>query len=103
MESDSGTFLLTARKQKNKKSSHYVITMSQADVGKNSDLYLGKLRSSFLGLNFISYGTGLNPKKIDSAMPQVHAIQLARQEQVVVQYSSLLWGCKTRGPRKMSA
>merc|ERR1711972_799762 len=51
----------------------------------------------------MGYGTGLNPKKIDPTMQQVHAIQLARQELIAVQYSSSLWGSKPRGPRKMSA
>merc|ERR1712226_858332 len=71
--------------------------------GKENEFSLGKLRSNFLGLEFVAYGTGLNPKKIDPTMQQVHAIQLARQELIAVQYSSSLWGSKPRGPRKMSA
>lgn len=103
VESDSGVFLMTAKKQKHNKTSNYAISMSRSDAVKDSDSFLGKLRSNFLGLEFISYGTGLNPKKIDPTMSQVHAIQLARQEMVAVQYSSSLWGTKPRGPRKMFA
>jgi hypothetical protein len=103
MESDAGTFLLSAKKQKKNRTSNYWITMTQADVGKDSDAFLGKLRSNLFGLEFTCYGTGLNPKKIDPTMPQVHAIQLARQEMAAVQYSSSLWGSKPRGPRKMCA
>mmetsp|Transcript_53397 Transcript_53397/g.97627 ORF Transcript_53397/g.97627 Transcript_53397/m.97627 type:complete len:539 (-) Transcript_53397:82-1698(-) len=103
VESDSGVFLMTAKKQKHNKTSNYAISMSKNDAVKDSDSFLGKLRSNFLGLEFISYGTGLNPKKIDPTMSQVHAIQLARQEMVAIQYSSSLWGTKPRGPRKMSA
>uniref|UniRef100_A0A7S4SH78 Tubby C-terminal domain-containing protein n=1 Tax=Alexandrium monilatum TaxID=311494 RepID=A0A7S4SH78_9DINO len=104
LESDSGIFLLTAKKQKNNKTSNYAISMSKTDTGaKESEAFLGKLRSNFLGLEFTAYGTGLNPKKIDPGMSQVHAMQLARQELVAVQYSSSFWGSKPRGPRKMGA
>lgn len=105
LESDSGIFLITAKKQKHNKTSNYQISMSKTEtlIGKETESSLGKLRSNFLGLEFIAYGTGLNPKKIDPTMQQVHAIQLARQELIAVQYSSSLWGSKPRGPRKMSA
>eukprot|EP00931_Biecheleriopsis_adriatica_P073726 TRINITY_DN47959_c0_g1_i1.p1 TRINITY_DN47959_c0_g1~~TRINITY_DN47959_c0_g1_i1.p1 ORF type:complete len:512 (+),score=125.71 TRINITY_DN47959_c0_g1_i1:90-1625(+) len=104
LETDSGVFLMAAKKQKNNKTSKYVITMSKTDdTGKDADAYLGKLRSNFLGLEFVAYGEGMNPKKIDSSMSQVHALQLARQELLAVQYSSSLWGTKPRGPRKMGA
>eukprot|EP00929_Paragymnodinium_shiwhaense_P043379 TRINITY_DN2230_c0_g1_i1.p1 TRINITY_DN2230_c0_g1~~TRINITY_DN2230_c0_g1_i1.p1 ORF type:complete len:527 (+),score=132.37 TRINITY_DN2230_c0_g1_i1:143-1723(+) len=103
LESDSGVFMMTAKKQKHNKTSNYSITMSKVDSGKDSETYLGKLRSNFLGLEFVAYSEGLNPKKIDSSMPQQHMMQAARQEFLAVQYSSSLWGgSKPRGPRKMS-
>lgn len=101
METDSGIFLMSARKRKHNKTSNYAITMSQSEFDKDCDGFLGKLRSNFFGLEFVSCGAGLNPTKIDRSMPQSHAIQLARQELVAVQYSSSLWGVKPRGPRKM--
>lgn len=104
LETDAGVFLMAAKKQKNNKTSKYVITMSRTDdSGKDEEAFLGKLRSNFLGLEFMAYGEGMNPKKIDSSMSQVHALQLARQELLAVQYSSSLWGTKPRGPRKMGA
>mmetsp|Transcript_84980 Transcript_84980/g.134234 ORF Transcript_84980/g.134234 Transcript_84980/m.134234 type:complete len:488 (-) Transcript_84980:72-1535(-) len=103
LESDSGVFLLSAKKRKHNKTSNYSLSMSRVEDGNESDSYLGKLRSNFFGLEFTSYGTGLNPSKIDSSIPEAHAIQLARQELVAVQYSSSLWGSKPRGPRKMCA
>jgi len=104
LETDAGVFLMAAKKQKNNKTSKYVITMSRTDdSGKDEDAFLGKLRSNFLGLEFMAYGEGMNPKKIDSSMSQVHALQLTRQELLAVQYSSSLWGTKPRGPRKMGA
>lgn len=104
LETDAGVFMMTAKKQKHNKTSNYAISMSRAEASKDGEGFLGKLRSNFLGLEFTAYGSGLNPKKIDPQMSQVHAIQLARQEFVAVQYSSSLWGgSKPRGPRKMSA
>jgi len=102
MESDSGVFLMTAKKQKHNKTSNYAISMSRTEISKDDDTFLGKLRSNFLGLEFTAYGRGTNPKKIDSSVSEVHAMQLARQELVAVTYSSSLWGSKPRGPRKMS-
>jgi hypothetical protein len=103
METDAGVFLFSAKKQKHNKTSNYSLSMSKEGAGKDGDGFLGKLRSNFLGLEFVAYGTGLNPKKIDSSMSQVHAVQLARQELLGVQYSSSIWGgSKPRGPRKMT-
>jgi tubby-related protein 1 len=103
LESDSGVFLMSAKKQPHNKTSNYCISMSQSnDTAKCFEETLGKLRSDFLGLEFIAYGAGMNPKKIDAPMSQAHAIQLARQELLLVQYSSSLFGSKPRGPRKMS-
>merc|ERR1719359_507255 len=73
------------------------------DSNKTSDFYLGKLRSNFLGLEFTAYGAGMNPKKIDKEVSGGHAIQMCRQELLVVQYSSSLWAAKPRGRRKMNA
>ena len=33
------------------------------DSGKDEEAFLGKLRSNFLGLEFMAYGEGMNPKK----------------------------------------
>jgi len=104
LETDSGTFLMTAKKQKHNKTSNYNICASKTENSKDSDTWLGKLRSNFLGLEFVAFGTGLNPKKIDMSMGAAHALQLARQELCGIQYSSSLWGgTKPRGPRKMTA
>lgn len=105
LESDSGVFFMSAKKQSQNKTSNYAVSMSREELpgGKEGDSFMGKLRSNFLGLEFTAYGTGLNPKKIDQGMSQAHAIQLARQELLAVQYSSSLWGMKPRGPRKMAA
>lgn len=102
LESDSGVFLMIAKKQKHNKTSNYAISMSKSEMSKEADTFLGKLRSNFLGLEFVAYSSGMNPKKIDPWMAQYHALQLARQELVAIQYSSSLWGAKPRGPRKIT-
>lgn len=103
MESDSGVFLMTAQKQGQNKTSNYSITMSKTDTNKESDSFLGKLRSNFYGLEFVAYGPGLNPSKCDAKQPQSSAIQQAREELCAITYSSSMWGgSKPRGPRKMT-
>jgi len=103
LQSESGVFLMSAKKQTHNKTSNYTITMAQSEsmLTKDSDQTLGKLRSDFLGLEFVAYGSGMNPKKIETTSSH-NAIQLAREELLAVQYSSSLWGSKPRGPRKMT-
>jgi len=101
METDSGVFLMTAKKQKQNKTSNCTITMSPGETSKESEMFLGKVRSDFMGLEFVAYGPGLNPEKVDKKMSTIHAQQVVREELVAIQYSSSLWGAKPRGPRKM--
>lgn len=103
LQSESGVFLMSAKKQTHNKTSNYTVTMAQSEsmLSKDSDQTLGKLRSDFLGLEFVAYGAGMNPKKIETTSSH-NAIQLAREELLAVQYSSSLWGSKPRGPRKMT-
>lgn len=102
METDGGVFMMTAQKQKQNKTSNYAITMSQTQVTKDGEGFIGKLRSDFMGLEFVAYSPGVNPSKTNSKISQAEAIQAVRQELVAIQYSSSLWGSKPRGPRKMS-
>jgi tubby-related protein 1 len=99
MFSDSGVFLMTAQKQTKNKTSNYAITMSKT---KDAAAFLGKLRSDFLGIEWVAYGPGLNPSKVDSKLPPGHALQLVRQELCAIQYTSSKWGAGAKGPRKMS-
>jgi len=103
MESDDGIFLMTAQKQIKNKTPNYTIMMSKnpAKEVKDTDAFLGKLRSDFLGIEWVAYGQGLNPAKVDGKMSQAQAIQLVREELVAVQYTSSKWG-NAKGPRKMN-
>jgi len=98
MESDSGIFLMTAQKQVKNKTSNYAISNSKGG-GKDVDAFLGKLRSDFLGIEWVAYGPGLNPTKVDSKVG--HSLGNVREELVAVQYTASKWGATAKGPRKM--
>lgn len=100
MESDAGTFLMTAQKQVKNKTSNYAISMSKTS-GKDPDSFLGKLRSDFLGIEWVAFGPGLNPAKADPKTPQAQSMQMVREELVAVQYTASKWGATAKGPRKM--
>mmetsp|Transcript_32085 Transcript_32085/g.101894 ORF Transcript_32085/g.101894 Transcript_32085/m.101894 type:complete len:198 (-) Transcript_32085:248-841(-) len=74
--------------------------MSKAS-SKDADAFLGKLRSDFLGIEWVAYGVGLNPSKVDAKLPAAHTIQQVREELVAVQYTASKWGATAKGPRKM--
>jgi len=104
METDAGMFMMAALKQKQNKTSNYAISMLEGEaITKDCDGFIGKLRSDFMGLEFVAYSPGHNPSKLtkkEKAEPET--MQRLRQELVAVQYSSSLWGSKPRGPRKMN-
>lgn len=99
MESDAGTFLMTAQKQVKNKTSNYAVSMSRSQSGKDVENFLGKLRADFLGIEWVAYGPGINPTKTDKAAP--NAMQYVREELVAVQYTASKWGATAKGPRKM--
>ncbi|CAD8058431.1 unnamed protein product [Paramecium primaurelia] len=84
-------YLMSAKKRACNNTSNYIISQSRDDMEK-SDNFLGKVRSNFMGTEFILYDSGLNPEKTKDP-------QKFRQQLGVVQYESNLLGAK--GPRKM--
>jgi len=101
METDDRVFLMCAQKQSHNKTPNYSISMSKGQLGKGTDAFLGKLRADVCGLQWTSYGPGLNPTKADLKSKEAPAIQLVRDELVTIQYSASFWGSKPKGPRKM--
>jgi len=101
-------FLLAAKKRVMKRTSNYMITMTQGDlVGSEAEKEsIGKLRSNTWGTEFIVYDKGMNPTKIESAksmgfsgrMPSGNPDQI-RKELCAVTYAQNILG--TKGPRKM--
>ncbi|KAF6176634.1 hypothetical protein GIB67_034496 [Kingdonia uniflora] len=52
---DTGKFLLAARKYRRPTCTDYIISLSSDDMSKGSGTYIGKLRSNFLGTKFTVY------------------------------------------------
>jgi len=91
--SEGNTFLLAGKKRANSKTSNYLLSMNQDELSTHNPAYLGKLRSNFIGTQFVIYDTGLDPAK-KSARPDT-----IREELGVILYESNLLASK--GPRKM--
>lgn len=91
--SDTRAFLLAGKKRPGNKTSNYLMSMNEKELKTKSPAYLGKVRSNFMGTEFISYDKGLNPKRKAATM------ETFREELAVVMYQSNLLGAK--GPRKM--
>jgi len=58
----AGKFLLAAKKNTGSATSHYTISSDSEKMEKNAAAYLGKVRSNFLGTEFVIFDTGANPK-----------------------------------------
>ena len=61
--SEGLTFLLAGKKRAGNRTSNYMVTMHQKDFNTKSSSFLGKVRSNFLGTEFMLYDNGLNPKR----------------------------------------
>ncbi|ETW06731.1 hypothetical protein H310_02898 [Aphanomyces invadans] len=96
---DGDRFLLTAKKRPNNRTSNYLISMQRGDLSrKGSDNFLGKLRSNFIGTEFVVYDNGVNPKGADQHTLTVNPVTI-RQELGIAVYAKNVLGYK--GPRKM--
>ena len=91
-------FLLAARKRKKNKSSNYLISLDKEDLARQSGNFFGKLRSNFIGTEFVLYDKGTNPEKLEGTAKE-SALVNARQELGTVLYKQNVLG--SRGPRKM--
>lgn len=85
-------YLLTGKKRGMNSTSNYMITIEQKKFEKESNGYLGKVRSNFLGTEFYLFDSKENPKKVDDK-------EEARNQYGVVQYETNVLGSK--GPRRM--
>jgi tubby-related protein 1 len=96
-DEDRDLFLMCGKKRSGQKTSNYLISMSEGDLRRTSNNYLGKLRANFVGTEFRIYDNGSNPDDVDHDDP--NSGDSLRQEMGVVQYESNVLG--SRGPRKM--
>lgn len=65
LERDTGKkiFLLAGRKRKKSKTSNYVISCDPTDLSRQTDGYVGKLRSNVLGTTFFLFDNGSKKEK----------------------------------------
>ncbi|XVF39082.1 hypothetical protein PTKIN_Ptkin01aG0006800 [Pterospermum kingtungense] len=54
---ENGKFLLSAKRTRRTTCTEYVISMDADNISRSSNMYIGKLRSNFLGTKFIIYDT----------------------------------------------
>ncbi|KAG9350249.1 hypothetical protein JZ751_026603 [Albula glossodonta] len=98
MEKEDGkrVFLMAGRKRKKCKTSNYLISVDPTNLSRDTDSYIGKLRSNVLGTKFTVYDGGENPEK----KPFIKETESLRQELAAVCYEKNVLGFK--GPRKMT-
>lgn len=56
-------FLLAGKKRAGNRTSNYMVTTNQKEFNTKSSSFIGKVRSNFLGTEFMMYDSGLNPKR----------------------------------------
>ncbi|XP_051544434.1 tubby-related protein 3-like [Myxocyprinus asiaticus] len=94
---DGKVFLLAGRKRKKSKTSNYLITVDATDMSRESESFIGKLRSNLMGTKFTIYDNGTNPCKAPGALLEENNM---RQELAAICYETNVLGFK--GPRKMT-
>eukprot|EP01137_Pigoraptor_chileana_P001839 Opistho-2@2137 len=96
MEREGGkkVFLLAARKRKKSTSSNYLLSIDPTNMARDGETFVGKLRSNFLGTNFIVYSNGCNPRSKKAMNGNI------REELAAITYGTNVMGLK--GPRKMT-
>ncbi|XP_051530342.1 tubby-related protein 3-like isoform X2 [Myxocyprinus asiaticus] len=95
-EDGKKVFLMAGRKRKKCKTSNYLISVDPTDLSRDTDSYIGKLRSNVLGTKFTVYDNGENPER----KPFIKETDTLRQELAAIFYEKNVLGFK--GPRKMT-
>ncbi|KAF8394507.1 hypothetical protein HHK36_020717 [Tetracentron sinense] len=106
---DSGKFLLAARKCRRPTCTDYIISLDRDDMSKCSGTYIGKLRSNFLGTKFTIYDR--QPPRAGATVTKSCSTRLVGLKQVspkvpagnypVAHISYELNVLGSRGPRRM--
>lgn len=93
MGSLAGKLLMCAKRQSGNKTSNYHISMDRVNFDTQSKNYLGKVRSNFLGNEYVVYDDGVAPSKAGAADRGDKDI---RQELGAVQYMPSLVASQPR-------
>jgi len=81
----NNTFLMTGKRTMGSKSSNYHISRDRMHLDASSASYLGKVRSNFVGTEFVIYDNGVNPEK-----ESISGARGARRELGAVMYGANL-------------
>ena len=87
-------------KRKKNRTSNYMICLDDEQLSRDSDSFFGKVRSNFVGTEFLMYDDGVNPKKQGNRKGSASSLEDIRRELGCVMYQSNLLG--TKGPRQMT-
>ncbi|KAL3804923.1 hypothetical protein HJC23_006695 [Cyclotella cryptica] len=99
---DINMFLMTSKKRTGNTTSNYLISMGRNDFdNRQSPNVLGKLRSNFLGTEYIIYDGGNNPQYDSSSYGDDASGQIRCELGVVLYDTATNLGAK--GPRKLKA
>ncbi|XP_010439287.1 PREDICTED: tubby-like F-box protein 9 [Camelina sativa] len=105
---DNGKFLLAASKLKRATCTDYIISLRSDDMSKRSNVYLGRVRSNFLGTKFTVFDGNLTPQTGAAKMQKSRSSNLIKVSPRVPQgsypiahISYELNGLGSRGPRRM--
>jgi tubby-related protein 1 len=99
---DINVFLMTSKKRMGNTTSNYLISMGRNDFdNRQSPNILGKLRSNFLGTEYIIYDGGNNPQYDNSSYDDDGNGKIRCELGVVLYDTATNLGAK--GPRKMKA
>ncbi|XP_010486146.1 PREDICTED: tubby-like F-box protein 9 [Camelina sativa] len=105
---DDGKFLLAASKLKRATCTDYIISLRSDDMSKRSNVYLGRVRSNFLGTKFTVFDGNLTAQTGAAKMQKSRSSNLIKVSPRVPQgsypiahISYELNGLGSRGPRRM--
>jgi len=65
---EGARYMLTAKKVVMNSTSNYIICMQKDNLSTKSENYLGKVKSNFMGTEFMLYDNGMNPKHTKNTM-----------------------------------
>jgi len=86
-------FLLSARKRKKNRSSNYLLSLERGDLSRGSPNFFGKVRSNFMGTEFMIFNDGSGPNKSKDPRNVRHEIG-------AILYETNILG--TKGPRRLN-
>jgi tubby-related protein 1 len=65
---EGARYMLTAKKVVMNSTSNYILCMQRDNLSTKSENYLGKVKSNFMGTEFMLYDNGMNPKHTKNTM-----------------------------------